>query len=206
MSNGLNVSSFLHEGLPQLRHFLKCPELVLNLNEDWSADHKEGRSMIREALSNWTQESHHDLSSPPRSKSYSISISHCSGLGGFACVPLPHSIGFDVEVTDRVKDAIAARISTPEEKSMAPTPALLWAAKEAAFKSLLGSHQPPHFTVVVTEGWLKLGQPLELEGKPLDIWQFQASMSQTDSIPGVGVAFLLSKYTFAIFYRSNLST
>lgn len=162
--------------------------------------------MIREALSEVTQENHRDLSAPPKSNIFSISVSHCSGLGGFALVPLPHSIGFDIEVADRVKDAIATRISTPEERTEAPAPSLLWAAKEAAYKSLLGSGQPPHFTVVVTGGWLKLGQPLKLEENLIDTWEFRANLSQTDPIPGVGIAFHYQKYAFAFFYRSYLST
>jgi len=176
------------------------------LDENWSADLKEARSLIRESLSEFTQEDHYDLSAPPKSKKFSISISHCSGLGGFTLVPLPQSIGFDIEVADRVKDAIATRISTPEEKAQAPSPALLWAAKESAYKSLLGPNQPPHFTVVVTGGWLKLGQPLKLEKNLIDVWEFQAHLSQTDSIHGVGIAFRLEKYAFAFFYRTYLST
>ncbi len=205
MSNGLNVSSFLSDVSPALRQFLQCPEFELRLSEEWGADNKEARALLRQALSDLTKEDHSDLSSPPRSDSFSISISHCAELGGFACVRRPRAIGFDVEIAERVKDTVASRISTPEEKASAPSPALLWAAKEAVYKSLLGPGQPPHFTAVNIEGWLKFGQSSKFE-KLNKAWEFRAVMSQTDPIPGVGIALLYSKFAFAFFYRSDLST
>ena len=67
----------------------------------------------------------------------SISISHCKVLGGFIfSLKSSISIGLDIEQINRVKPGLVNRLSQIEEVQQAPTDALLWAAKEAAFKCI----------------------------------------------------------------------
>ncbi len=67
----------------------------------------------------------------------SISIAHCPFIGGFLFVfDTSLSIGFDIEQKKRITKKLIGRISSTEEIQTAPSPALLWAAKEAGFKCL----------------------------------------------------------------------
>ena len=66
-----------------------------------------------------------------------ISISYSNYLGVSLIVfDKQVSIGFDIEHKDRVSSQVAQRISSQEELSQCPHPALLWVAKEAGVKSL----------------------------------------------------------------------
>lgn len=202
MSNGPNASFLIESLLSEIKEALDLPLLELRLNEDWGSHHPHGRLALREALSQLTNENHRDLSAPPRSSSLSISVSHCALLGGFVYTPKPTKIGLDIEIIERAKEPVVKRISAPQEFSLAPTPALLWAAKEATFKSLIGPHQPPVLSDIVIGEWLSFGQVFGLEGKVHNAWKFQASLSQTDALQGTGLVFYYSKFVMALFCGS----
>jgi phosphopantetheinyl transferase (holo-ACP synthase) len=79
-----------------------------------------------------------NLSEPPTAPGWSISISHCPQAGGFCLVSHPAKVGFDIERLSRVTESIAKRIAySADELKSAPSPAHLWIAKEAVFKSFL---------------------------------------------------------------------
>ena len=73
---------------------------------------------------------------PPIIPDISISISHCPLMGGFVfSFDKKTSIGFDIEISDRVDRAIEY-LSTYKEIKEAPEKSLLWVAKESVFKCI----------------------------------------------------------------------
>jgi hypothetical protein len=96
-----------------------------------------------------------DLSMPPRLDGWSISVSHCAGVGGFHASESQIHVGLDFEIASRVTPAIARRVAAfkSEEKILAEIetarlpPVIFWAAKEAGIKAF-GNRDPlfsPHF-------------------------------------------------------------
>lgn len=66
---------------------------------------------------------------------FSFSLSHTEGFAGALLIDQRASLGLDLEKKDRVVDPrIRERFSHPEDAPLSPI--LLWAAKEAAYKSL----------------------------------------------------------------------
>lgn len=99
-----------------------------------------------------------DLDSLPRAESAEISISHNRELGGYATAPRGTRIGFDIEVTGRVTEKNMRRVCvSDDELARAPGPDLLWAAKEAAFKSLNPGQQPVVFGEIEIGDWNEVG-------------------------------------------------
>ena len=86
----------------------------------------------------------------------SLSISHCGDLG--ACLFVfdkTLSIGFDVEHKKRITKAIVDRISSKKEVQQAPSPSLLWVAKEASFKCLSDNKAPLLLSDCLISKWKK---------------------------------------------------
>lgn len=84
----------------------------------------------------------------------SYSVSHSNFLGGAALIDSAEGqVGFDIEQTARVLPAVALRVSDEEQMRLAPSPAALFVAKEAAFKSLRGSRQPKVLSEVEILEW-----------------------------------------------------
>ena len=80
---------------------------------------------------------------PPRLQDIAISISHCRTFAGFIFEPSPHTtLGLDIEQKARITPKLTAYISHQKELALAPGPAFLWGAKEAAFKAIHSHHQP----------------------------------------------------------------
>lgn len=77
-----------------------------------------------------------------RGGSLAYSVSHSKVLGGAAFAAGELQVGFDLEETSRVSEAVALRVSDKKQLEMAPTPAALFVSKEAAFKALRGHRQP----------------------------------------------------------------
>lgn len=65
-----------------------------------------------------------------------VSVSHCPTVGGFAVSRTARRLGFDIELIDRPLTSHLNRVSTTDEVAQAPNVALLWTAKEAAYKAL----------------------------------------------------------------------
>lgn len=186
---------------------LRCPSLEIVLNPKWGAgsrrstDDQEYRYEIRRGLLDRLLALGHsvsaletasllDLSRPPRIEGWHISVSHCTEIGGFALARASQAdagLGFDVETESRVRPALVARVSSPEELRQAPSPACLWAAKESLFKALDGAVK------LVSELTISSWQPLSVQGA----WLF------FDGIAGQGVVFQKSGVIFSIFLRSG---
>ena len=72
----------------------------------------------------------------PHLPDVAISLSHCPSLGGFIFSAAKNfSLGFDVEEASRVDRAVEY-LARVEEIGSSPSRALLWVAKEAAFKAV----------------------------------------------------------------------
>jgi hypothetical protein len=76
-----------------------------------------------------------DLEIVPRPANHSVSVSHCSKLGGYILARSPVGVGFDLEELNRINLKAIARVSTPEETSLVEGSQLLWPVKEALYKS-----------------------------------------------------------------------
>ncbi len=114
----------------------------LVLDTEWSAKNPNYRQNIRHCLA--TKLSSHfsrvqlaqlyDLNRRPEASDRFISISHCKLLGGFALSQF--RVGFDVEETQRISQAILKRVCDESELQDCPQLEFLWVAKEAGFKAL----------------------------------------------------------------------
>ncbi len=150
---------------------LALPDLIIDIRKEWGAHTKRYRNEIRAGILHSLKlhepfKPFHvdenvrgkvmDLERPIQVDGLSVSISHCQEAGGFALNLGPTQIGLDIEVYDRVVRSVAERVSTANEIHEAPSPAHLWAAKEATFKSLLGSHQPAVLPLIRLNSWQRL--------------------------------------------------
>ncbi len=150
---------------------LAIPELEFIFSDSFSAARPGFRERIRGALAaRFPSESARmrDLSQVPRHAEFSISISHDREYGGVAIVPLPSRVGFDIEETGRVTQAIAERVRGAGD-APAPSPAHLWVAKEATFKCQFLGHQPKTSTQIAIQEWTGLTSKIFLfRATPLD--------------------------------------
>lgn len=122
----------------------RCSALVSSEGGASAANFREAIQTTKAALGSWV-----DL----------FSISHAPTLGGFLAVQItPDSpildIGFDVEEISRVRRPVIERVcADPCELTIAPSGAALWCAKEAAFKSFRGPHQPQVISEIFIHEW-----------------------------------------------------
>lgn len=132
----------------------KHPELRFQGTSLWGSAEANYRVNIRTSLKEVLQpgESADDLTKPPKSGVWSISISHAKHFGGWVAIPLPARVGFDVEEDRRITPAIIERMSTEQERKDCPNPAFLWCAKEAYFKAL-AQDQPQAITQLNISDW-----------------------------------------------------
>lgn len=187
------------------RDALALPELEISVSPNWKSDKSIGpRQLLRESLAEKLKalsptvdsSSVRDLAHLPHHPNYSISISHCRALGGFALIPKPHAIGFDIEEIHRVKETVAERIGNAKD-AKPPTPAHLWAAKEALFKCLVVGQQPEIIASLAVHSWT-LSAP--------GIYTFRAA--RIDSAPdprGYGVAFKTDQLIYSVFAQPSLN-
>lgn len=163
----------------------------LVINSQWNSEAKDHRDQVREHLV-YTLTRHEpppepaelerlrDLSQPPHLVGFSISISHCKKAGGVMWIKDPHfQVGLDMEDRLRVSAKVVARVSEAKEMSRAPHPALIWTAKEATFKSLLGVSQPRIVSDIQIDTWIPLSS---------EIWRFQAQVRGLNQRPVEGLA------------------
>jgi phosphopantetheinyl transferase (holo-ACP synthase) len=94
---------------------------------------RSAKPLSREELSDLQ-----NLESRPRLSQWALSISHCPSLGGLAMAPGAFGLGFDVEQSTRVSEAVAKRVApfAGELEIVAhATPVSFWVAKESAIKA-----------------------------------------------------------------------
>lgn len=135
------------EELSLIRHFLGEPSLEIFLQKSWGSEFTSHREQIHNELLKHT-------------KFVDTSISHTREMGGYVGIcssdKFKKHIGFDIEATSRVTQAIARRVClTQEEFDQAPSPAHLWVAKEAAFKALRGCGQPKTVSKIEISDWVE---------------------------------------------------
>lgn len=150
----------------RFREILQCQSLEIRLSREWGAEHSTHRQDIRQGILNSFPTLNSleilNLSQAPVMTPATVSlphprfsISHTTGLGGFA-VSLQGSVGFDIEVVARVTSKIAHRVAIGKELELAPNPAVLWVAKEAIFKGLRPFLQPTTLSQIETICWKKV--------------------------------------------------
>ena len=123
---------------------------------------------------------------PPSIPNVSISISHCSVLGGFIfSFDKNVSIGLDMEKTRRV-DRPIQRLSSQEELEESPANYLLWVAKEAAFKCIPFDGTQYLLSDLFIFDWKKI----KMRG-----YQFQFQVRKKN-VKGIGGAFVVNELAF----------
>ena len=179
----------------KLLSYLDIESALFKTSADWSSRSVNYRQNLRAALLTaladhgkfpdltLSREDEFDLqnlSFPPQLRDHSISISHCPLAGGFVVCPLPDGhVGLDLEDRTKVTHEVVVRMGSEEESLLAPDPALLWAAKEATFKSLLKASQPRALSAVSLTSWYTIEPGL---------WGFHAQIQGFNSKPVLGLA------------------
>ncbi len=181
----------------KLLSYLDIESAYFDIKEGWQSGSSEHRQVLRSALLTALKEpgrfphlklaakdedNINDLTAPPQIEHFSISVSHCPLVGGFVICPIHDGhVGLDLEDRTKVTPEIVARMCSEEETFLAPDPALLWAAKEATFKSLLKASQPKALSEIVLLNWYTI------ESK---IWGFNAQIRGVRTGPVLGLAAL----------------
>lgn len=206
-----HVLAQLPKWLPVFRELLACPSLQCEIHIHWASEsvnpkaHSQHRQLIRTRLS---EISGMDLTEPsrrPHAPGLEISISHCPLAGGFALCDSQNTIGFDLEEAIRLQDSVVKRVSQVEEFAQAPSPAHLWVAKEAAFKSLAPHQQPSVLSKIAVRDWLSIDPNLgRKDGEKLEglnsFYSYHANAVEiSGSHAGKGLAFSASNLFIAFF-------
>lgn len=215
-ANAAEILSMEQEGEASHINFMfagdkkKLLPVHLYLSPTWSSDNLHYRSMLRRFLVNTFTprrvlhatlgrssvdtapiEDWLNLELRPRHPQISISISHTSGMGGFAYCEKPFRIGIDIEKRKRLTPQIAARVGTPED-AHAAEPAHLWCAKEAAFKAASADFQVRVLSDLTVDHW-------EREGFG-NVARFRAHLkSNPGACIGNGLIWTLPEHVLAIF-------
>lgn len=141
--------------------------LKIFLDDDWGSEAHEFRLCLRKAIiskltspgssvSKQVSDTLLDLTRPPQLNDLKISISHAQGLGGWVQAETSSELGFDIEVSSRLRIHPVKRISSPQELTSAPSPAHLWTAKEASFKALSYKYSLQTLSQIETQKWIPL--------------------------------------------------
>jgi hypothetical protein len=172
-------SQFSEGEVESIRKLLQIQSLEICALPEWGSSQRDYRSLI-----------HFDLSHKVCSSS---SISHAPDMGGYACTQdVGVWIGFDIELSSRVTAKITQRVcKTQQELISAPSPAALWTAKEAAYKSLRTLNQPKVITEISIHGW----ENINLFTNTFDF----SSAYPNPGFTGRGAVIQSSKFHFAFF-------
>ena len=184
---------------------LGLPSLHLEIRPEWASSHTNSRQAIRRKLKALTGIDFSELGRLPKSERFSISISHCPTVGGFALSEeINFTLGLDLEVPERVRRETVARVSIDAELAAAPTPAHLWVAKEAAFKSLRGPHQPTTMSGLEIRASRQGPHNAQTKGSAetlgnLRPWGYEVLLGNGHKLAGKGLVFEVSGVLAAIF-------
>lgn len=154
----------------------------LEISAQWGSLQPQSREHMQTAI---------DAAQTEFGKPFHYSLSHCRSAGGFASIH--HSdlqVGFDIEETARAAADTVARISTPKEMELAPSPAALWCAKESLFKSLRGPSQPRVTSAIIVDHWI--------QSKSSGFWEFKSSTHHNQ-----GRVASYDLWTYAIAWHST---
>jgi len=181
--------------------------LQLHLKSEFSAENKNHRQLIRQAIIENHKQSLtvneitdiQNLDLIPKSKKIFFSISHHQKIGGYSASFVPH--GFDVELKSRISDQIIKRVSTVDEILKSPDIKFLWCAKEAAYKALnnlsLDSLNPNSSDLIISDlqiiDWASQTKT--------ETFSYRISSNKTlDLNRNIGYIFQDSTQIFAIFF------
>lgn len=130
-----------------------------------------------------------DLSTLPKLKQGSISLSH-SPLGSAMIHSSSHrSVGIDVEVKNRIHPKLLARVSLESELNSAPQGFDLFTAKEAAWKALNSFENLPTLSHIETCKWSQFAPE-----------QFQYYVKKpVEGLPGWGIGIELTEVYLSFF-------
>lgn len=173
--------------------YFDLQEIKVCLKSEWASSQNNYRQNIREYLHlNFKgTEQVLNLDLVPKINGYSISISHSKEVGGFVIVKSNKTIGFDIEARNRIRIEHVQRVSEPSEIAQMPHPAVLWSAKEAAFKSLLHQDQPLVITDIEIGKW---AQPQAM------LFTCELTRVKNNSVSGIkGIAAEFQDQVFAFF-------
>jgi phosphopantetheinyl transferase (holo-ACP synthase) len=94
-----------------------------------------------------------DVRQRPQFSDFTYSISHTGTIAAFTVMQDAHAgIGIDVESASRVTERVCHRVcASALELASSPTPAMLWTAKEAAFKALSNFSTRNHESAAMPE-------------------------------------------------------
>jgi 4'-phosphopantetheinyl transferase len=159
-----------------IKNLLSAPELQIFTQTYWGSQKPMHRESMREFAVNFS----HAFTSRSHTRGAGIFVAHFS------------AVGVDIEISERVTPELAARISSAQEVSEAPSPASLWCAKEAAFKALYTFAQPPVVSKISIGDWKNIDSRTET---------FRLTNYQDFNAPvnGSGVIVTLPPFTFAFF-------
>lgn len=170
------------EQIKKIRRILFSQEIEIHLKSEWGAQGERHSEEIHTALKK------------NKEKGDKFSISHTHDMGGYAVLnsPGPWSLGFDIEMIDRVSPNVVRRVSfSTTETEKAPSSESLWTAKEACFKALQGSTQPTVISQIEIGSWTTFDSQIETY-KMQNAQTFGFSVSY-------GVVFKEHPYCFSVF-------
>lgn len=116
------------------------PSLTLKIEKKWSSTYTDNRLLIRKDLfKKFNVPAILNLDDFPKNLDQNVSISHCPVFGGYALSDRP--VGLDIEQWQRISTPLVKRICDEaiEKNIIEKCPddvAVLWSAKESAYKSL----------------------------------------------------------------------
>lgn len=150
-----------HKVENEIRNRFPEIDLLAEVRPEWGSAHDSHRDHIRSVA-----DQHREYS-----------ISHARAAGGFVAIRESSgrtpALGFDIEMRARVRPVIIQRILNRSDDIRKDAPqALIWSAKEAAFKALKGSDQPD----VITEISLSEFKPISDE-----IWSFSFAVAPPET-------------------------
>lgn len=183
-----------------LRDHFAIPQLEVIFEPLWGSENPDHRLEIRKYVQSciWNSPTLMNVSETPDPQGISLSISHCRGMGGVfwssnSTTPWPHRLGLDVERTDRCNPKALLRVSSQAEIEEAPDAAALWTAKEAAFKAIPRTLQPPSVSLLRVTKWVKTTRNA--------FWQWQILSAQNDNfgrLAGITIEHSDHKFSFCV--------
>ena len=138
-----------------LQRILNLSQLSIHLREEWSSTQNAGRVQIRQYIFDTIEANNCflDTDKVPSLTLGSLSISHDKMLGGFVHTTDDCSLGFDIEINERLNEKNVRRFASEEEFLNAPSASTLWTAKEAAYKALPFTQQPTVIGEIELTNW-----------------------------------------------------
>ena len=174
------------QDLQEIRQILELPKIEVILKKRWGSENPSHREEIHGEVKKRMGQ---------LGPFFDASIAHTQSLGGFSFIQYPQEsviqIGMDLEVIARTQEATVQRVSSDNEYAAAPSPAALWVAKEASFKSLKGPQQPKTIGQLVIGDWKKHSSHIETYSL-LNIKDFKFASNQ-------GLVLSKENHAFSLF-------